>query len=101
MSRNRRRHPPQRSHLPSARAHPETPSTLQPRRSLIPTILWEAGALIGLAVLILLLATTLPHGFPPRSARAFIGALILLIVITLALGLKGLESFFKWKEPPG
>jgi len=101
MSRNRRRHPPQRSHLPSSRAQPETSAAPRPGPSLIPTILWEGGALIALAVLILLLATTLPHGFPPRSARAFIGALILLTVITLALGLKGLESFLKWKEPPG
>src|SRR5205809_829104 len=73
-------------------------NTVRARPSLLPTILWAIGALVFLALLIGLLAVTLPTGFPPRSARAFIGALILLVVLTLALGLKALESYLKWKE---
>jgi hypothetical protein len=72
----------------------------EPRRgpSLLPTILWGIGALVGLGLLVLLLAVTLPHGFSGRSARGFIAVVFLLAVITLALGLKGLEAFLKWKE---
>ena len=64
----------------------------------MPTILWWIGAAATLALLIGLLAVTLPHGFPSRAARGFIAAVFLLSVVTLALGLKGLEAYLKWRE---
>ena len=94
---NPRRRPPIRRYGPSGPAE----AAAQESRggpSLLPTILWAIGGLIGLGLLVLLLAVTLPHGFPARSERGFIGAVILLTVITLALGLKGLEAYLKWKE---
>jgi len=102
VSRNRRgnrpRHnPPRRPRLYSeTEAAPAAPESR--RASLLPTILWGIGGLVFLALLVLLLAVTLPPGFPPRNARPFLGAVVLLTVLTLAFALKGLEAFLKWRE---
>src|SRR5437879_5111294 len=98
MSRNRRRHPPARPRTSYRPAQAEAPAETPAGPSLLPTILWGVAGLIGLGVLVLLLAVTLPHGFPPRSARAFVGAVILLTVVTIALGAKSLESYLNWRE---
>src|SRR5436190_11380033 len=98
MSRNRRRHPPARPRTSYRPAQAEAPAEALAGPSLLPTILWGIAGLISLAVLVLLLAVTLPHGFPPRGARAFIGAVILLTVVTIALGAKSLESYLSWRE---
>ena len=95
--RNRKKRQP-RSYVSSRPTEPESQEGGRSGPTLLPTVLWAVGALVGLAALIGLLAVTLPHGFPPRGARAFIGVVILLTVITLALGAKGLEAYLKWRE---
>src|SRR4051794_40977121 len=105
MSRSRRGSRP--GHNPHRRARsyrdveevaPAVSTEATPRPSLLPTVLWGLGGLVFLALLVLLLAVTLPHGFPPRNARPFLGAVVLLTVLTLAFALKGLEAYLKWRE---
>ncbi len=98
MSRGRRHHTPPKPRPTYRATQSDSAEAERKRRSLVPTVLWEAGALVGLALLVGFLVVTLPHGFPPRSARTFFAVVILTTVITLALALKGLEAFLNWKE---
>jgi hypothetical protein len=68
------------------------------RRSLLPTILWGAGALLAAVPLVAVLITALTQPLP-GTRWSLIGVILLLSVIELALAVMALQAFLNWKDP--
>jgi hypothetical protein len=103
MARRRRPTTPRRD---SARLRPERegvagwpgPRATSARRSLLPTLLWSAGALLTAVPLVAIIVVALTQ--PLSGTRwGLIGVIFLLAVFVLAMAVMALQAFLNWKDP--
>ena len=103
----KRRRPPPTTRRDSARIRAEIegvgewqPRERRPkRRTLLPTVLWGAGALVAAIPLVAVVVSALTSQHLPGTRWSLIGVIFLLVVIEFCLVVMALQAFLNWKDP--